>query len=378
MSDKKEEKVDNGLAAKIRKLEEKVDKTVRALERLFGIDIDKDGKVGAVRFGLIAMLSVIAVACFAAEVIRQNQSGTAMITFGQDSDGIPNGDLTIAGDLSVSGSTTIGEGVTFGGSVLYNDGSTYQFYTAPLASLPGTYSVYFDDFYDGGYVADAIAHTNASATKFSESADAGVWLVSNTDTDGDNGEILVIADSGPGGLLDICNNNNAADKTTIQMNGTSFKLKTGKKFWFETKFSCEDVDTNSFYIGLATADTDVIGSLPNDNIGFYVSKVAATKGKLQIVVETGNTNKAYVAATLNDNSSYTNMTTAGFYYDGASTIRTWVKPNDTTLATSTQIVDSATVPIPTDVFLSPVISFGNGNTDTDHLYVDYIKIIQQR
>ena len=92
-------KTDSGLAAKVRKLEATVKTVIRTLEVQFGIDIDRDGKIGGVKIALLVCLC-IATFAFGAEVVRQNQSGTAMITFGQDSDGIPNGDMTLAGSLT--------------------------------------------------------------------------------------------------------------------------------------------------------------------------------------------------------------------------------------------------------------------------------------
>ena len=106
-----EKKTDDGLAAVVRKMQSTLDKVVHYIESQTGYDINGDGKAGSARLGLLLILCVVASLCFGAEVIRQNQSGTAMVTYGQDSDGIPNGDMTLAGTLTAAG-TAVTSGTT--------------------------------------------------------------------------------------------------------------------------------------------------------------------------------------------------------------------------------------------------------------------------
>jgi len=62
MTDKVEKEVkksDDGLAAKVRKLEETLKNVVSTLERQFGIDLNRDGKIGLLAF-LIAFSGLVA------------------------------------------------------------------------------------------------------------------------------------------------------------------------------------------------------------------------------------------------------------------------------------------------------------------------------
>ena len=248
----------------------------------------------------------------------------------------------------------------------------------PLASVISRYSVWEDDFYEGGYIADAIVHTNMAAYKFSETADGGAWLVTVVDGGSDDVESITISDTGPFGVLAIQNNNAKDDGESIQKNGLGVELVSGKKLWFETKFSVEDADTNAVFIGLSIADTTMTAGLSNDHIGF--SMTGLVDAKLYLSVEAGNTNSTYTTTTTmaNSHAAFTNMTTAGFYYDGASTLYTWIGPNGTTIAMSTTVVQTAAIKLPIAKDMSPIIEIIGKDTNTDNLYVDYIKVVQER
>jgi len=118
MSDEKTKKTPakakDGLAAKVRHQESKLNKVICRLEELIGFDLDGDSVIGNSESGfsrlgvLIGICILSASVLFGAEVIRQDQSGTAMITYGQDSDGVPNGDMTIAGEFASVGTESKG------------------------------------------------------------------------------------------------------------------------------------------------------------------------------------------------------------------------------------------------------------------------------
>ena len=72
MAEEKKEKKENGLAAKVRGLEKKLSQTIKALENQFGIDIDRDGKVGRASITLIGVMLIGSViACLGADVIMK-------------------------------------------------------------------------------------------------------------------------------------------------------------------------------------------------------------------------------------------------------------------------------------------------------------------
>ena len=253
----------------------------------------------------------------------------------------------------------------------------------PITFGATSYYTFFDDFITAGYEQNVSAFgTNGQAMsgqKYSEVADEGDWLVTVVDTDGDEAEEVYAQDAAAGGIVGIRLNADESDKMNLQLNGESFQLSSGKELWFECRFAVEDASTNSVFIGLATSDTDVVGSLPNDHIGF----IALANTALSISVEMNNSNDTYATTTtLHDQSGFTNMTTVGFYWNGVSTVNTWVLGNGSgSIAASTSVVHTAgTVEIPTDEQMSPVFSFNNtgGNDVADKLYVDYIKIVAER
>ena len=301
---------------------------------------------------------------------------------------------TIGADIVKSDAVTedtAGAGVTVDVLTQVKDGSILYKGTVgtdakagwPIAFAPGAYSVFEDDFYSAGYIAAAATiGTNATTIlqggKFSEVADHATWLVTVVDGNPDEGETITISDTGPFGVLAILNNDAADDGENIQKNGMGVELVTGKKLWFETKFAMEDADTNAVFIGLAIADTAITASLPTDHIGFLVT--AASPASLQLSVEGNDTNTAYVTTTTLDNShaSFTNMTTAGFYYDGATTLYSWVNGNNTGMAMSTTVVQTAAIILPIGIDMSPAMCITAMGTGADYLYVDYIKVAQER
>ena len=73
--EKKEEKKgsQDDLWATVRGIQEKVDKTVKALEKIFGVDIDRDGKIGRAN---IALLGFVAVLCLGVMAFAFTPSST--------------------------------------------------------------------------------------------------------------------------------------------------------------------------------------------------------------------------------------------------------------------------------------------------------------
>ncbi len=113
--------------------------------------------------------------------------------------------------------------------------------------------IYFDDFLEGGYVADlALALESNPSAKFSEVADAGVWKVTR-----DAIPTLVISDQ-VGGCLLITTANGANDFVSCQLNGSAWKVASDKDLWFEIRFRITDDDDTQFFVGLCT--TDVTGA----------------------------------------------------------------------------------------------------------------------
>ncbi len=115
----------DGLAAKVRGNSERIDRVINRLEELFGFDLDGDGKIGKAGYVKAAVLALLVLGIFvgisiSAEVLRVNSSGTAMVTYGQDSGGIPNGDFTAAG--TITGAAIVGTGALTGGTLAMSEG----------------------------------------------------------------------------------------------------------------------------------------------------------------------------------------------------------------------------------------------------------------
>lgn len=257
---------------------------------------------------------------------------------------------------------------------LENGASTaVPWYDTPMNAVPSTHYTYFDDFFYAGYIANARVDTTGTnvstlvqaGPKFSETANYGEWLVSVTDGDSDEGETILVADDVAGGELQITCNNKTADAVQCQMNGEAFAATLTKDLWYETKIKIEDVSADTVFVGLTVADTDPLGSLGNDFIGFYVDQ--STNMTFQMAKNGAITTNATLVVIADDTA-----VTLGFYADGSAS-NVYVYVDGALAATHT-----ASASLPNDEALSPAMSILTTGTDADALKVDYLKIIGQR
>ena len=124
-----------------------------------------------------------------------------------------------------------------------------------------------DHFGDGeGFTAGNPGIATAQS-KFSEVINMGQWLVTVTDGGGDNGEVIVISDAEPGGVVTITTNEADDDSMELQMNGEAFAVNARNDMWFSIRMKLSDADACDWFVGLATTDTAVIDGT-NDSIGF--------------------------------------------------------------------------------------------------------------
>jgi len=113
---------------------------------------------------------------------------------------------------------------------------------------------HFDDFTDGwGFEANDTDNTG----KFSETANLGQWLV--TCTDGGT-ESIVISDDEPGGVVTLTTSSALNDSLECQLNGEAWKVAADKDIYFKCRLKLADADSTDWFVGLATTDTDVIGT----------------------------------------------------------------------------------------------------------------------
>lgn len=225
------------------------------------------------------------------------------------------------------------------------------FASLPFPS-PVAYQTYFNDFHT--YQADD-------------------WLVTVVDTDADGLAARTI-DATPGGVLNILNNNNAADSTQIALGGTGaepFKVTIGKKFWVGAKFSSTDVDKNFLAIGLASTDTDLQGGLPQDVILFRVDTADAD---IDFVISKGASASTTTAiGSLSDYAEGTNnLTEVLAYYDGKGSVFLYV--DGARVAT----VDVATTDYIPDTDMTLVIEAHNSDGAADAMAVDWVLVAIER
>ena len=242
-------------------------------------------------------------------------------------------------------------------------------YLAPGFYPEESYAIFMDDFFTAGYMPGG-GVTNLA--RFSETADRGEWLVSVTDGDGDNVETIVVVDGVPNGVLAITPNNKAVDAVQIQKNGESFRVSTTKDLWFETSIGCEDVSDNDVAVGLTVSDTDVLGTFGNDFMLFYFPDTGIGTGSFQMAKDGAIVTNAAITVLGDSGATGTNLTRLGFFADG-STSNVYVYVDGALVATHTAVTN-----LPNDELLSPFASILCTNVTTDQLFIDYIKIIQQR
>lgn len=220
---------------------------------------------------------------------------------------------------------------------------------------------FFDDFLEGGYTAGA-----AAVGKFSQTADAGVWLSTVTQAGGGNATITIAdgSDAGrPGGALKILNDSNDNDAVELQVNGESFTLTTGLRLVFKASVKVTDVSETDWFIGVADTDTDVLGGA-NDSIGF---RCPDSTGDIDVVTEDDTTET--VTDTTKDLADATWVDFA-FEYDGADAVRFYV--NGALVATHrTNLPDTGT-------YLTPTIAVRNDGAVAQSMYVDYVYVGQER
>lgn len=210
-NDKNKNAIDNGLAAKVRKLEEKLEALVKVLEAMFGIDLDKDGKVGGIR---VALLAALATVCLVASVYAANQARWTLRNEADTSDIAEideEGDMTIAGTMTATGGFSgaisgdpTADDFNMSGSV----SNTLGFNVTKAASVTGLAATVIMDIgglaIDTDYVQDVKLRMNNDAT---QSVDWVYWnyiIDDNTDgTEDGTAELYMIINGSATKVMDF-------------------------------------------------------------------------------------------------------------------------------------------------------------------------------
>lgn len=222
--------------------------------------------------------------------------------------------------------------------------------------------VFFRDFLTAGYVVNA-----TESAMFSETANRGEWLVTVTDTGGDNGEVIRIADAEPGGVLRLTTNDADDDLLGLQLNGEAFAITNDKPITFAIRMKGTDVSEFDWFVGLAGTDTSILAGT-NDSIGF---RCPDSTGDIDALTEDDTTET--VTDTTSDLADDTFVTLA-FQLSVSTDNTRWCKfyVDSVIKAThKTNIPDAATA-------LTPTIEFRNDGAAANTLEIDWIYVRQER
>lgn len=241
------------------------------------------------------------------------------------------------------------------GTTNYPNGVTNVSQTSALGSFPmmdpTKVQMYFNDF-----------HTYTATD----------WLVTFVDTDVDGLDAITV-DATAGGVLNILNNDNAADSTNIALGGAGaepFLLTAGKQAWIGAKFSSTDVDKNFLAVGLAPiSDVDLQGGLPNDHVMILVDTADAN---IDISVSKDGTATTETAVgTVSDYSEGTNdLTAVMLYYNGRNAIDVFVDG----VKKATLVDDNW----PDDEEMTLQMEVHNSDGAADAMAVDWVMVAVER
>ena len=208
--------------------------------------------------------------------------------------------------------------------------------------------------------------------KFSETADKAVWLKTSTDGSAGGVDVCIVADDGPGGILQLTCNAANADLEELQVNGSCVKLAVGKKLFFETSVALLDVDKCDFFIGLAAVDTAVLAGV-NDRVGFE----QLHDGNIDCLTEEGTTeNLEDTLANIADCAAIANFAATkvrlSFLWDGVSKLYFFIDG----VLKITMTDNGTTILVPDGVVMTPTICIKThtGAAAVQTVFADYIDI----
>ncbi|MCW5776531.1 MAG: hypothetical protein KIS87_08845 [Phycisphaeraceae bacterium] len=196
-----------------------------------------------------------------------------------------------------------------------------------------------------GYVKDlGLTGESDPGSYFSQVADTGTWLVTVVDGGGDNGEIVRVRDHATGGrILEVVTNDADNDYLNVQRNGLFYYLGGGAAFYMEFEVAVADADKTDWFVGLAAADTDILGGV-TDRIGFEVN-ASSTAQLIKCMTEKDSTETSTTTGvTVTDGAFFK----CAVWSDGKGTVRFYINgalvashtaniPDDLGLATAFQV-----------------------------------------
>ena len=173
-----------------------------------------------------------------------------------------------------------------------------------------------------------------------------------------------------GGLL-ITNSALDNDGRQHRKLGESFQLTVGKRFIYKARFKLSDVILSDFLIGLASADTTLLGAVAGDGVtdGVFFQKDSGV-GTLDVYVQkdttTGQAAANAITTLVNDT-----FVTVALYYNGKDAVSYYVDD----VQRGTLAATSATLP---DAQLTVVFAQLNGEAVAKTSTIDYIFAANER
>lgn len=172
------------------------------------------------------------------------------------------------------------------------------------------------------------------------------------------------ADKASNGVIIFTNNAADDDMTQMQWLGEAWDLESttaGKKIWFEARVQLSDATQSDAIIGLCITDSTLIAGL-SDGVYFHKDD-GDTNWDFATEKDSTATETAGIA------TADTSWVKLGFYYDGVGNVTPYV---DGTAGTA------HTANIPDDEQLTISFALQNGEAAAKNMYVDYVKVVQER
>jgi hypothetical protein len=168
-----------------------------------------------------------------------------------------------------------------------------------------------------------------------------------------------------GGCLLLTNSAADNDGVQIQRVPASYTLTAGKRAIFKARFKVSDVTQSDLLIGIAVADTTLLGATAGAGVtdGIFFSKddgAATLNVSCQKNATTGQTIASAIATLVNNT-----FVTVAWYYDGVDKVGYYV--NDVQLGT----LDGSSTYLP-DTILTDSIALLNGEAVAKNMTIDYL------
>jgi hypothetical protein len=315
MSDeKKEVKVDDGLAAKVRKLEEKLNRLGKRLEELLGFDLDGDGKVG--KFGRAGMRVLAGVAAFMLAFVTISFATTIWnLRDTANTYDVVNinhtGLVTCAGGMITSNAVTLSDGtsqIRSGVASGTTKASIELYPNATAVTNNPLRLVRVGDVGTGDYFGFTSKSNRTVGFTVNVGRPAASWATNTFDTTGDY-------------AMHVMANNNATNDTAYVMKGAYFKTKNSSVGTLGNMVVMELENLNS---GTASSNTILklrdTGTMSHYKIDMYdavTSKIADVRFPMGATMKNRDANTLEIEeATVKVNGSLwaTNSSSASKFY----------------------------------------------------------------